>query len=402
MKTINTLLEERAGLAKQLNDLVKSVENRSFNADESVKFDKIEADINALTDTIDKMERARKLEFNDANPEPIKPDSGKSEEEQYRSAFLEYITQTPTRPLTQRSAAILEKRGTSTQVVGTNSLGGYLVVPEFSKKVIEVMKAFGGILSICDINESETGASLTIPKEDATSQKGAIITETTADSVADVSWSNVSLGAYMFTSNIIKLSWELLQDNAYNAENRIINIAGKRLGRIVAEYLATGSGSGQPQGYITGAGAAAKTTASTTLFTLDEILDLVHSLDSAYRPGAYLVFNDTTLKAARKLKDSTGQPIWQPSVREGAPSTIYGVPYVIDHEMASAGTLSNKFMAYGNFKEAFYIRKVLGDQLVIMKEKYADQRVNGYFMHSRWDWKVTNANAIKIMDHAAS
>lgn len=397
MKTINTLLEERAGLAKQLNDLVKSVENRSFNADESVKFDKIEADINALTDTIDKMERAKKFEFSNEPAEPVQPQS--NDEKDLRSAFTEYLVE-GRNGLSPKAKQILEKRGTATQVVGTNSLGGYLVLPEFSKKMIEIMKAFGGVLDLCTIHESATGATLTMPKEDTTTQKGAIITETTADSVADVSWSNISLGSYMYTSNIIKLSWELLQDNAYNAENRLINIAGKRIARIIAEHLTTGTGSSQPEGFITGAGAAAVTTASATAVTPDEILDLLHSLDASYRPGATLVFNDTTLKTLRKFKATTGEPIWQPSVREGVPSTIYGVPYKLVHEMASAGTTANKFMAYGNFDEAFYIRRVLADQLVVMKEKYADQRVNGYFVHSRWDAKVINSTAIKLMQHA--
>jgi HK97 family phage major capsid protein len=403
MKTLNTLIEERSGQAAKLSELVKSVDKRAFNSDEEAKFDKIEAEIKALDSTIDRMERSRKYETiqEDMVEERIAADRPASvdAEKELRSAWYDYMVE-GRNGMAPKSREILQKRGTATQIVGTNSLGGYLVIPEFSKAMIEVMKAFGGVLNLITPNDSATGASLTIPKEDTTSQVGTLITETTADTVADVSWSNVSLSAYMFTSNIIKLSWEFLQDNAYNAEQRLINIAGKRIGRALSAYLTTGTGSAQPEGFITGAGAAAVTTASATVVTPDEILDLIHSLDTAYRAGATLVFNDATLKALRKFKSSTNEPIWQPSIREGVPSTIYGVPYQVIHEMASAGTTANKFMAYGNFNEAFYVRRVLADQLVVMKEKYADQRVNGYFVHSRWDAKVVNANAIKLMQHA--
>ena len=160
----------------------------------------------------------------------------------------------------------------------------------------------------------------------------------------------------------------------------------------MAAYFTTGTGSAQPEGFVVGAGAAAVTTAGATSVTYAEIVDFIYSLNDAYKPNARLMFNNTTLKALRKFVESTGRPF---------PDTINGIPFTIVHEMADYGTATNKFMAYGDLKQAFYVRRVMGDTLTVFREKYGDQRLNGYMLNSRWDSAVIEAPAVKIMAHHA-
>ena len=80
-------------------------------------------------------------------------------------------------------------------------------------------------------------------------------------------------------------------------------------------FFMGGSTSGKPLGVLAATGGAETgvTSASSTAITADELMDLFYSLKSPYRKKAVWVLNDSTIKAVRKLKDSTGQYLWQPS-----------------------------------------------------------------------------------------
>jgi len=400
MSTINTLFEQKGNIVKQMRELTLKAdkESRALSPEESVSFDKMDADLVAIDGTLERMERAKKLDTIEA-PVLEKQDTAPSIEVATRKAWQDYLVRGER--TSEKSLALIEKRGTAEQVVGTAGLGGYTVPTLLSNQLIEAMKAYGGVLSLVNIVDSPTGATYTMPKIDTTAQTGALITETTADSVQDLAFTTVSLGAYMFTSNIVKMSWEFLQDNIVGAEARLYDILAKRIGRSLAAYFTTGTGSAQPEGFVVGAGAAAVTTASATAVTYAEIVDFIYSLDDAYKPNARLMFNNTTLKALRKFVDSTGRPLYDFDARSAFPDTINGIPFTIVHEMADYGTATNKFMAYGDLKQAFYVRRVMGDTLTVFREKYGDQRLNGYMLNSRWDSAVIEAPAIKIMAHHA-
>lgn len=400
MSTISALIEKKGTLIAQMRELTDKAdaEKRNLTPDESIQFDKIEKDYDDLLASIERKERIKKIEDSQKQEDQGRGIPGAPKEMTEERAWHEYLQRGD--GMSAEAKSVLQKRGTATQVIGDASLGGNVAPTIFSNRVIEVMKAFGGMLGLVDIEETNSGQPLTMPKEDNTAQTGGWIAETDTDVVQDTTWSLVTVGAHMLTSKVVKLSWEFLQDNVIGAENRLINLLGKRMQRTLSTALVTGSGSGQPEGFITGGGSAAVTTASATVFVYDEIIDLIHSLDPAYRQNASFVFNDTVLKAIRKLKSTTGEPLWQPSMREGVPDRIHGIPYTIVTEMANYGTSTNKFMAIGDFKAGMFVRKAKNDMLVALKELYALQRSAGYFMVSRWDAKVIDASAFKIMAHA--
>jgi HK97 family phage major capsid protein len=152
--------------------------------------------------------------------------------------------------------------------------------------------------------------------------------------------------------------------------------------------------------------ASGATAASTSAITSDEILDLIYSVDKAYRdkPSSRLVMHDNTVKALRKLTvgASDDRRIWQAGEPSGAPSTIHGVPYIINNAMPqlTAG-VSSKVMAFGDFSQ-FYIRQVGGLEIVRLNERFADSRAVGFFGYQRLDSKLLNANSVKFLALAAS
>ena len=142
---------------------------------------------------------------------------------------------------------------------------------------------------------------------------------------------------------------ELLEDSAFDIPSVIGAMLGERLGRILAEKFATGSGAATPRGIVTAA-TLGKTAAATNAITFDEVFDLIHSVDPAYRVGAGFLMHDNVILALRKLKAAgTGEYLWQSGAREGVPDRIAGYPLTVCQEMASvitnsAGMLCRTFL----------------------------------------------------------
>src|SRR5262249_51452638 len=156
----------------------------------------------------------------------------------------------------------------------------------------------------------------------------------------------------------VKLSIELIQDAAYPVESMILSQGSERIGRALNRYTTTGTGSGQPKGFVTAAGTG-KTAASTSAITYEEIVDFIHSLDAAYRNTgkAYVQMHDTTLASIRKLKNGNGQYIWGAG-QAGAPANILDFPYVVNNDMAQLTSgAGSAVMAFGDFSR-YFVRDV--------------------------------------------
>ena len=147
--------------------------------------------------------------------------------------------------------------------------------------------------------------------------------------MTDLTFANVAFGSYTFGSKLIKASNESLEDADIPLDGILFETLGERLGRVLNTYFTTGTGSSQPQGVVAGAGNSSVTAAVDGL-TFDNLIDLQHSVDLAYRTQGKWMLNDATLKVIRKLKDGNSNYIWQMyNVQTGQPATILGQPYFI-------------------------------------------------------------------------
>lgn len=404
-----------------------SDENRSLTTEEQVNWSKADADFNALTQRIDENRRIEQIEarlLEDADSEKrAKKESGVEVpnhirvntlthdevkfENEYRDAFWAHAR---SGRITDAQRSVLEKRAvTDPMVVGTNAQGGYFVPSQWDREFIKTLAYYGGAIEAGNVRVSATGAPLNIPRLKypgggaSAIQKGALITETTADAVVNMEIENLSMGAYTYTSYIIPVSWELLQDNEYNLAEEVRLVAAERIGRKANEHLTTGTGSGQPNGMVT-ASTAGVTAASASVIAAAELVDLEHSVNSAYRKlkninNVGFMMADSTLAAIKKLSYGTtdDRPLWLPSIRDSEPDRILGYRYWINDDMAAIGT-GLKSVLFGNFSK-YWIRQVLGSELVVLREKYADQRMTGYFVYSRLDGELMDAGAIKHLVH---
>jgi HK97 family phage major capsid protein len=298
-----------------------------------------------------------------------------------------------------RSRRELEERGTATQVISTGSLGGYNVPTVLVERIEKALLYFNPLREYAQVLRTESGEPMTMPTNDDTGTKGVLLAEDGALTVADTSFGQISLGAYTMSSKALKVSWQLLDDNAVDLETYIGDLLGERLGRIMADYVATGTGSSQPTGIA--ASTAGKTTASATAITSAEILDLIHSVDIAYRqdPSCALVMHDSVWLYVRKLVDSNGQPLFQESYRIPGEIRIHGFPLVISNSLNSAITTGLKTMVFGAMNK-FLIRDVANIRIQRLDELYAANGAVGFTAWARTDSKILASGAIKHMVQA--
>lgn len=287
------------------------------------------------------------------------------------------------------------------QSEGTNTAGGYLVPQGFRRKLVERMKAFGGIANAAEEITTTEGNLLPYPTVDDTGNVGEIVAEGgTFAAGADLVFAQRTLSAYKYMAggagNLpLKVSWELLQDSAFDVSSFVARKLGERIARVQATHFATGTGSGQPQGIVT------PITTSGTIGTL-ALADLVATilfLDPAYRAGASWLMNDATYGTVMGLNDSTGRPLLT-GVNDGITGALtqprlLGYPVIIDQAMPAKAT-GAKFLAFGNIAETYVVRRVKDVTLVTLNELYAANGQTGFMAWARADGAVQNPNAIVV------
>ena len=283
----------------------------------------------------------------------------------------------------------------------TGSAGGFMIPQAFSDRLEIALKFYSGMLQNADVIETESGAAMPWPTVNDTAQKGAILAENATIPAQDVTFASVTLDAYMYTSKLIAVSWQLMQDAAFSVENLIADIAGERLGRIWNEHFTTGTGSSQPNGVVT-ASTQGKvgTTGQTGSVIYDDLIDLIYSVDKAYRQQAKFMMNDASVKIIRKLKDANNLPLWQPSVQAGEPDSILGYPLVVNNDVATMAA-NAKSILFGDLKK-YKIRRVRGMGLLRLNERYADALQVGFFAFGRADGDLIDAGTNPVKHYANS
>jgi HK97 family phage major capsid protein len=266
---------------------------------------------------------------------------------------------------------------------------------------------FGGMRQVATILRTGTGAELPIPTLNDTGNTGALLGEGLEHTELDTTFDQLALHAFKYTSRRVPVSVEYLQDNAINFVGRIGSILGERIGRITNSHFSTGDGNAKPNGLMVASTSSGVTTASAAVISYDNIIDLKHSVDPAYREqGARFMFNDTTLKILKKIKvpqysgDTAGQPLWRAGMAASEPNTIDGDPYTINQQIASGSNARS--IAYGLLSK-YQIRDVRDVTLVRLDERYAELGVVAFLAFSRHDGDLLDAGThpVKYMTQGA-
>lgn len=284
----------------------------------------------------------------------------------------------------------------------TGTAGGALVAEGFIPNLEIALLAFGRVRAFADVRRTSDGGDLPWPSMDDTSNEGALLGENKAVSTQDLAFKGIVLHAYKYESKQVKVPNELFEDSAFNLPPVIGSALGERLARIQNRHYTTGDAAAKPEGVLTGA-TLGVTAASATAFIYDEIMELYHSVDPAYRDMSMWMMHDTILLALKKLKDGNGNYIWRSGdLSKGVPDTIENKPYNVNQHMTSTITSEDKVLLFGDFSK-YKVREVNALRLIRLDELYAANDQVAFQAFMRFDGKLLDAgtNPMKYLQMLA-
>jgi HK97 family phage major capsid protein len=415
---LTELQDKRMRLVTQAREALDEIQ---ANTDESrateleQRHDNIMAEFDAVEANIKREERHAEIQARlDEVREQRRPDQSKREGEvdpaapTYRSVFAKVVCGASVmEDLSAEERAIL-KRGVTefegrAQVTGTTTAGGYTVPVELANELIKSMLAWGPMYDsdVARIITTPSGNRINLTTVNDTASTAEAHTEAAAltdDGGKDVTFGQKFIEAYVYDTEFVRWSFELDADGIFAMESLLSDLLGERLGRIANHYLTIGDGTGEPNGVVT-ASTLGKTAAGAAAITTDELIDLEHSVNRAYRkaPKVAYMMNDLTLKAVRKLKDAENRYIWSAGDIKGThPATLLGYNIHINDSMADIAT-GNKTVLFGDFGK-YLVRKVGSPVMGVMRERFwPDLGIAGLI---RFDGELLDTAAIKHLIQA--
>lgn len=276
---------------------------------------------------------------------------------------------------------------------------GSELVPQSWMSVVELaMLTYGPLLAYVSTLTTADGTQINYPTGDDTANEGTEVAEATNIDTGvtqpDPSMASIPIGAFEYVSRFIKAPIVLTRDSVVNIDLLVADLVGQRMGRIYTRRATTGTGTGQMQG-IQVASATGATAASATAIAGDDIINLAHSVDPAYRQNGTFMANDTVIAAVRRLKDSTGQYLWQSNLREGLPDTILGRPLIVNNYMAATLASTNISMLFGDFSKYIW-RRVGTGTLKRLDERFAEFLQVAFLFHQSADGRLIRANTTTL------
>jgi HK97 family phage major capsid protein len=353
----------------------------------AAEYEKMETDMVNLGKEIDRLERqaAYDLELNAATSQAVTNTPATTEAEKTGRASNQYRDD---------FRNVLRGRAPIHNVLSTtpDADGGYLVPTEFERRIVMGLEEANVIRSIAKVITTSSERKIPIADTHSTAQW---TTENAAIPESQPKFTQKTIDAFKLT-NLIRISTELLQDSMFDLEGYIAAEFARAFGIAEEQAFCVGTGTGQPSGIFleSGGGEIGTTTTGATINT-DHLIDLVYALKSPYRRNAVFLMRDITVSAIRKLKDSNGQYLWQPSVQAGEPDRLLGYklytsPYVPTIE---AGALP---VAFGDFSH-YWIADRMGRTVQRLIELYAGNGQIGFIGTQRVDAKVILPEGIKLL-----
>lgn len=395
MNKIQELMEKRKQAWEGAKAFVESKKDKDgLMSDEDAKtYADMEKKVSNFTKEIERMQSMEAMEREMAKPmsEPLtsqpmqtennaKPKKTGRASNEYKEGVLQAL-----RSNFRQVSNVLQE--------GVDTAGGYLVPEEYDKRLIDglteenIMRTLG--TTITTSGEHKINIAGAKPAASWIEEGGALVFE-------DASFDQIILDAHKLHV-AIKVTDELLYDNAFNLESYILTQFSKALANAEENAFLNGDGVGKPLGIFAenGGGQVAITTNTQSSITADEIINLVHSLKRPYRKNAKFIMNDQTIALIRKLKDNNGAYLWQPSLQAGEPDRLFGYPVYTSAYVPTVAA-GKPVIAFGDF--SYYN---IGDRGVRsfdqLRELFAGNGMVGFLAKERVDGKLVLPEAVQIL-----
>lgn len=415
MESIQALREQRNTAAVELQKLVKDTAADKWGGDHDTKYAALVSEIEKYDGHISRVEKAiemvgatRDAIDGIADYQGVSLSHANAEEEKRVGIFTKFL-KGGEKVLNADEMKTIALGIRNAQSVGTASAGGYLVPTTTVAQLLVELKAYGGMRSVSQIIQTASGETMNWPTLDDTTQTGELIAENTTATTQDMTFGQVALTPYKFSSKIFAISYELMQDSAVDVVGIVNSAAAARIGRSQNSYFTTGTGSSQPRGAVTAAASGkVGTTGQTTSVIYDDLVDLEHSIDPAYRAnGCSWMLNDSSLKVLKKLKDGQSRPLWLPGLSglEGpvGQPTLMGYNYTINQDVALMAA-NAKSILFGTFGQ-YIIRDVMSMTMFRFDDSaYAKLGQVGFlaWMRSAGNYVASSNSSLKYYANSAT
>lgn len=385
--TIKDLIEKRAKVWETAKNFVDTHENENgvLSAEDTATYTKMEKEIEDLSTAIDRQQRAEQREAELSRPvnspltgkpymAPMAEDEKKGRaSDEYRKSML-----TALRTNFRQISNVLQE--------GVDADGGYLVPDEYDRRLIDVLEQENIMRTLGTKIVTSGEHKINIA---ATKPAAAWIEEGGALQFGDATFDQKILDAHKLHV-AIKVTEELLYDNAFGLENYIITQFGKALANAEEDAFLNGDGTGKPTGIFDKTNGGHILASLSAALKADDLMDLVYGLKRPYRKNASFIMNDAILAQIRKLKDNNGAYIWQPSYQAGEPDRILG------YEVHTSAFAPADGIAFGDY--SYYN---IGDRgsrsFKQLNELFAGNGMIGYVAKERVDGKLILPEAVQIM-----
>ena len=386
MNKILELREKRAKAWEAAKNFLDSKRGADglLSAEDTAAYDKMEADVVALGKEIERLERQANIDAELARPtsNPItnQPGAGCGEEPKTgRASEADRADMLKALRTNFRSVSNLLQEGVDAD-------GGYLVPEEYDRRLIDVLDEENIMRRLATHITTSGEHKINIA---ATKPAASWIEEGGALTWGDATFDQILMDAHKLHV-AIKVTEELLYDNAFGLENYIITQFGKALANAEEDAFLNGDGVGKPLGLFAEVGGGQVSDTLTAALKADDVINLVYALRRPYRKNAAFIINDKNIAALRKLKDNNGAYLWQPSLQAGEPDRLFG--YAI-HTSAYA---PEDAIAFGDYK--YYN---IGDRgtrsFKQLTELFAGNGMIGYVAKERVDGKLILPEAVQIL-----
>lgn len=394
--------ERRNALAKETRNLLDQNPGASWNDDHQKQYDEKVAEIGRIDDAIARHQKLMDLTAEENMRDAVR-DAAPAGTKDHAVALFDKWCRGGDNALTADEWQAVRNTMSTT----TDAEGGYTVPATVATSILDALKAYGGMRAVAEVIRTASGESMNFPTSDGTSEEGELVGENASATDADVSFGIKGLPVYKYSSKVVTVPWELLQDSSSDIEGFVRGRLQTRLGRITNKHFTVGTGVSQPNGLITAASVGVTGTVSAVAkITYDDLVDLEHSVDPAYRRNAGWMMHDDMLKLIRKVKDNDGRPIFVPGYEQGnpggAPDRLLNRNITVNQDMASPA-VSAVSLAFGDYSY-YKIRDVMAVTLFRFTDSaYTKKGQVGFLAWMRSGGNLVDVGgAVKTFKHGAA
>jgi HK97 family phage major capsid protein len=381
-------------------------------ADLNQKLGRIEADLAAATKAKSDIERElafqreRLEELESRKSGPGKTASEKNRDE-YKTAFCNWIRSKGTSPMDEQKMQDLSKKDVT---IASSAGGGYAVPEEIGTTIGLLERKYSPVrrlVKVVQTNSNDYKELIDINNASAGwVGESSSRTATNTPQLRERAPTHGELYAYPQVSE-----WSL-DDIFFNVDQWISESVARQFALQEGSAIISGNGTNKPTGMLNTspvttadfasplrAAAAYQYVDSPSIgspaapaITGDKLIDLQYALNSAYRVNGTWVMNSVTTGGIRKLKDTNGQYLWQPSLQAGQPDMLLGRPVETWEQLDDIGT--NKYpIAFGDFQQGYLLTDRVG--LRVTRDNVTNVGFVRFYVRRREGGCVLNNDAIK-------